>query len=508
MALQENAKLMFESVVTGVYMENKTLKGISFFSHEKIWNFSCDILIDATAEAEICNMAGCRVNYGRKTDGKTRPFTSVKVFLNKDTNIGRTNHDSGYVSQYNPSELSKGIMDAHLSQLLDEFQDDVEKVLFLAPLIGIREGRLIESERNITMDDILTDKLDEDVLFYAYSDFDKHGKDNVLETETLQDWYVASNLSTACLSVPVGIRAMVPKGFQSIIAAGRHMGLDHDAASLVRMKRDMHKCGEAAGICAALAVRKGIQPLDIPYDEIRPKLEATGCLQEAHNVAICFDDNFRREKINWLIEPDDIKAELSTDMPGIALYSCKLLGNKISNNLKEWLKSSDIALRYNSAVALGLIGDRFAAPYLREIVINRDAFFYKDCRRTNQLRSAIAIYLLGKLCDSKSLDLFDEILCSKDEYQRGLYHEITAPSYKFNTNKSFNEVYYQIMVYSAMAVVNIMEKDASVGERCIKILKEAFKDDYHVKNVTSLPENTYEYEVFGNVKNYVKSIIK
>jgi hypothetical protein len=507
LALEKSANVMFEAVVTGVFLENKRLKGVSVFSNNKIHNYLCDIIIDATAEAEVCSMAGCEVSLGRETDGKTRPFTSVKVFLDKNTNISRTNHDSGYVNQYDPLELSNGIMDAHLSQLLDEFQDNVEKVLFLAPLIGIREGRLIEAERNITMEDILNNNLDKQPLFYAYSDFDKHGKDNVMETETLQDWYVACNLSTVCFSVPVGISAMVPKGYKAIIAAGRHIGVDHDTASLIRMKRDMHKCGEAAGTWAALAVKKGVEVLDLPYEEVKTKLEATGCLQEAHNVGIWFDDNFRREKISWLTKAEEIKVELSTEMPGIALYSCKLLGDKISNNLKEWLNSSDSTLKYNSAIALGLIRDKHAVPYLREIVINRDAFYYKDCRRTNQLRSAIAAYLLGKLGDSKSLDLFEEILCSKEECQKGLYHEITEPNYKINTSKSFNEVYYQIIVYSAMAVVNIMEKDASSSQRCIKILTEAFKDDYHVKNVTSLPENTYEYEVFGNVRDYIKSII-
>jgi hypothetical protein len=507
LSIKEKGKLMFESIPTGVFMEGKQLKGVSVFSQGRICNYSCDILIDATAEADICYIAGCNMSLGRKSDGKTRPFTSVKVFLNKATSISRTNHDSGYVNQYNPFELTKGIMDAHLSQLLDEFQDNVEKVLFLAPHIGIREGRLIESERNITMEDILADKLEKDVLFYAYSDFDKHGKDNVMETETLQDWYIACNLSTACLSVPIGIKAMIPKGYKSIIAAGRHIGLDHDAASLVRMKRDMHKCGEAAGVCAAIASKKGVQPFDIPYEEVKPILEATGCLQEAHNVGIWFDDSFRREKINWLTNSEEIKAQLSTDMPGIALYSCKLLGEKISNKLKEWLSSGDEALKYNSAIALGLIEDTFAAPYLREIVKNRDAFYFKDCRRTNQLRSVIAIYLLGKLGDDKSLALFEEILCDKKEYERGLYHEIKEPSYKFNTSKSFNEVYYQIVVNAAMAVVKLMKKDPSLKESCSKILREAFKDDYHVKNVTTLPENTYEYGVFTNVADYAISNI-
>jgi hypothetical protein len=50
--------LLLESVITGVFMEGKQVKGISVFSQGKQLNFSCEILIDATAEAIVCVMAG------------------------------------------------------------------------------------------------------------------------------------------------------------------------------------------------------------------------------------------------------------------------------------------------------------------------------------------------------------------------------------------------------------------------------------------------------------------
>jgi len=502
-ATSYGAEFLFEAIVTGVFMEDKTIKGVSVLSDGEILNFSCKVLIDATAEAEICVMAGCKTDCGRESDGKTRPYTSVKVWLTEDGNIARTNHDSGYVNQYDPMELSKAILTAHASQLLEEFHNKQGKVIFLAPFIGIREGRRIIAENVITMENILNGNLDKDALFYAYADFDKHGKDNALETEILQDWYVASNLSTACVSVPISIRTMIPKGYDSIIVSGRHLGVDHDTASLVRMKRDMHKCGESAGVCAALAVKKGIQLKELPYDEVKDILEKTGCLNEAHNVGIMFDDNFRRMKIRWLTDPDEIKRELSSDMPGIAIYSCKILGDKITKHLREWLSTDDQMLVNNSAIALGLIGDKTCLQILRNIVKNRDSFYFKDCRRTNQLRTAIAIYLIGKLGDVESIPLLKEILCDENEYDRDLYHEIKDYSYKFNLNKNFNEVYFQIISHAAIALIKIIEKNPDVKENGLEILQEAFKDDRHIKRSTSLPKGTFEYESINNIKNYV-----
>ncbi len=507
LAAENNSDLLLETVITGVFMEGKQAKGISVLSQGETLNFSCDILIDATADASICVMAGCETNLGRENDGKTRPFTSVQVSLKSDGVITRTNHDSGYVNQYDPFELSEGILHAHSSQLLDEFSRPDQRVLFYAPFIGIREGRLIEAEKVIRAKDVIDGRPEKETLFYGYSDFDKHGKDHALESEDLQDLYIAANLSTACFSVPVTVQSLVPKDYESLMVAGRHLGVDHDVASLLRMKQDMQKCGESAGVIAALAVKKGIQPTEVPYEEIKPILEETGCLTEDHNLGVRFDDYYRREPIVWIDSPEQIKAELATDMPGIAIYSCKIIGESITPYLKEWVKDTNEMLRYNSAIALGLIGDKDSLELLREIVENRNSFYYKDCRRTNQLRTAIAIYLLGKLGDAEIVPILKEILCNPNEYKKALYHDITELNYHFSNTKNFNEVYFQVISQAAVAITRIMKKHPEFNNEGSEILRKAFQDNHHIKNTTTMPEMTYEYESMENVKNYVLSKI-
>lgn len=497
------ARLSLETVVTGVFMEGNAVKGVSLFSKGKQWNVSCGVVIDATADSAVCILAGCETHQGRETDGKTRPFTSVKVWLTKSGTITRTNHDSGYVDQYDPFELSQGILQAHASQLLEEFSDQEKRTLFFAPFIGIREGRIIEAEQMIAIDDVIAGKREAEPLFYAYCDFDKHGKDHVLETEALQDLYVAANLSTVCFSVPVTLASLTPKGVKGILAAGRHLGMDHDVASLVRMQRDLQKCGEGVGVYAALAAKQGTEPAQVPYAAVKSILEASGSLTEEHDKGIMFDDSFRRESIQWLTDPEEIKSALATDMPGVAIYSCKLLGEKIASYLKQWLAAEDTMLRYGSAIGLGMAGDAAAMPVLREIVQQRDAFFFKDCRRTNQFRSAIAIYLLGKLGDKDSIPMLKEILCDEAEYKKPLYHEIKEPSYKLNTSKNFNELYFQLISHAAVALVRIASKHPEAQDGVKSALREAFKDDRHLLNVTTLPKLTFEYETVENVKSYV-----
>lgn len=500
---EKGGRLSLETAVAGVYMEGGTVKGVSLLSGGNQWNVGCKMLIDATADSAVVTLAGCVTATGRESDGKTRPFTSVKVWLHENGAITRTNHDSGYVNQYDPFELSQGILQAHASQLLEEFSDEKKRVLFFAPFIGIREGRIIDAEKNITIDEVIGGLQEEEPLFYGYCDFDKHGKDHALETDALQDLYVAANLSTVCFTVPVTLHSMTPKGSRNLLVAGRHVGMDHDVASLLRMQRDMQKCGEAAGVVAALAALDGTEPQQVPYSRIKGILEETGCLTEEHNKGMWFDDSFRREKLQWMTDPAAIKAELATDKPGIAIYSCKLLGATIAPLLKEWLASEDRLLRYASAISLGLTGDPAAAPVLREIVRDRDAFYYKDCRRTNQFRSVIAIYVLGKLGDRDALPLLREILCDEGEYDQPLYHEIKEPSYKLNTSKNFNELYYQIISHAAVSLMRLAKVHPDLTEEIRGTLLQAFKDDRHLLNVTTLPKLTFEYETVENIRTEV-----
>ncbi|OUS75219.1 hypothetical protein B1748_18980 [Paenibacillus sp. MY03] len=499
---KHGASLALNTVVTGVFMEGDTVKGVSLWSEGKPWLVGCQTLIDATADAVVSMMAGSATRSGRESDGRTMPFTSVKVWLTAHGSISRTNHDSGYVNQYDPFELSRGIMQAHASQQLAVFEDVSKRVLFFAPFIGIREGRIIEAEQMITIQDVLAGRPEAETLFYGYADFDKHGKDHALESIELQDLYVAANLSTACFSVPVTRRAMTPKGIKGLLAAGRHIGMDHEVASLLRMQRDMQKCGESAGVLAALAARSGVDVGQVPYEEVRDILRASGALTDEHNRGVMFDDSFRRETIEWMNDPADIREALASEMPGVAIYSCKLLGRSIAPHLIAWLTDRDVELRYGAAIALALTGDPAAAPVLREMVERRDALYFKDCRRTNQFRSVIAVYLLGRLADAASVPLLSRMLTDEEEYGRPLYHVIKEPSYKLNTCKEFNELYFQLMSHAAVALVRIAERHAEHEASIKSTLGEAFADERHIRRTTSLPEGTFEYDTMANIRHF------
>ena len=79
----------------------------------------------------------------------------------------------------------------------------------------------------------------------------------------------------------------------------------------------------------------------------------------------------------------------------------------------------------NAAIALGIMGRRECLPRLRELVRARDCFYFLDCRRSNQFRSAIAICLLGRLGDTSDLDLLRGIVFEDGEFDS--YEQILYP---------------------------------------------------------------------------------
>lgn len=77
------------------------------------------------------------------------------------------------------------------------------------------------------------------------------------------------------LRAPYGVayRSLLPKGLDNALVAGRIAGFDEHAASSCRLSRTMTQLGEAAGVAAALCVRKGVPPRALDAAEIRRTME-------------------------------------------------------------------------------------------------------------------------------------------------------------------------------------------------------------------------------------------
>jgi len=500
LATADGAALAYESTVTAVYLEGKQVVGLQWIGPEGLRSASCKVVIDCTGDAEVCALAGCDTSFGRALDGRAQPFTSVKVFAAGDK-VSWRNFDSGCTDQTDSRTLTESILHSH-SQHLEETYGEGQRLLHLAPLLGIREGRLIHGEDTLSLAAYFEDALPEEPLFYAYADVDKHGRDHAFESQALQDWFVASNLGAVNISVPVSLGMMTPKGYGGLLAAGRCLAVDHDLSTCVRMNRDMQKSGEAAATAAWLSVDKGVTLQQVPYEQLRDMLQETGCYNPEQDRGYQFSypgDRKPAEVIHWLSEPAAIREGLASDRPGVAIWSCRRLDQGMREHLLGWMNAPDDQLRRHSALALGLIGERASLPLLRQMIRERDAYTLKDCRKNNQMRGYMAIYLAARLQDAEVVEDLIQLVTDPREIERPLYQPEEAGS-RAKTQK-YNDVYYQFFSHAMIGLLRIGEFHPHLREVIAQAMRQAVGDLGYIKRITQLPFGTYEYSIADNIQS-------
>jgi hypothetical protein len=454
-ALQAGVTIHYDTTVIAIHMEGNTVKGAECFSPDLgRYTVTSGVVIDSTGNADVCRLAGCELRGGREFDGQAQPFSNVWLRF-KENRVQAAYTDSGYVFPEDPDSMSKAIVDsALLSTHLKTIYGEEERLLRITPQLGVRESQFIVGEENVTLEDFLQDRYSREPMFMAYSNLDNHSKDLAFESELQRDWTVAASLWGLKFTVPIPLGALIPRGYDGLLVAGRCLAVDHDMASCVRMKRDMQKCGEAAANAAFLSITKQLPLRAVPYRELAKLLRETDCLSEKADVYFehrLANDDSSNPYVQWLTDADAIQSALSGEKPGVAIWSAKRMGEAIRPKLKLWMKQQEAEhLRKHSAMALALLGDHDAAPVLREIVKERDAFVPRTSSKYNQARGYAAVYLLGRLADKSLIADLQSILDEKEGFTY------------IDANKEFisdgQELRFQYVSYALMALSRIGDR--------------------------------------------------
>lgn len=505
LVLQQHAaaagvELQYEASVIGVFMEGSRMAGVRYKGPDGLYDVAALVVIDSTGDAECCAMAGASFRMGRESDGLQQPFSNV---IKRISNGGAHQFytDSGYVDPTDGDSVSDAIIDSALrsTHLKERYEAD-GRFVYVAPQLGIREGRFIDGDDNVTLPDLFADRLTDKPVFYAYSNLDNHSKDVAFESEAYQDWIVGASLWGLNFSVPVPFGAMLPRGLDGVIVAGRCIALDHDMATCIRMKRDMQKCGEAAGVAASMAVERSIPPREVPYAELAELLRSTGCLDERNHVGFRLPNLARTEPFPeaiWLSEPEAIREQLSGESAGIAIWSAKRLGPAIRSELKQWMtEPAGTHLARNSALALALLGDSEAIPLLRQMVMERDPFVPQTSRKYNQVRGYAAIYLLGKLRDR---GIVPELLTILRD--RASFANRSTDAEFINSD---DEYYFQYATFSLAALFRICEQHADLRADVAGQVRTLLDDPGFSLTVTLKPSKDQHYEMAGIVRRYAE----
>ena len=463
----------------GAYLEGDTVCGLLVFDGERECPIAARITVDATSDGHLVRLLDARIFYGRPEDGATVPF-SVRTQYIQNGRYFSDNGDSGVVDQYDARALSRAIIRSHAAAA--KHIEDEKQFLGVATRTGLREGLHYEGEETVTCRGVLCDPPPERILFYAYSDLDRHGYDRAIDDELLQNWWVVAGLATVLIRIPVPMGAVVPRGIRGFVTAGRCLSTDTYVASAVRMNRDMFRMGECIGYAAAAAIREGVDFLRVDYAAYRRRATEAGAFLGEEGRHFGYDEPRARheammdalgkphdpryrglapsEKLYTPVEFEkvDVLAALRTDAPGQGIFAVYLgHGDVDADRLAaEMTAAEDPLYRYNCAIALGILGDRRAVPTLIEIVEHRDAFFFTNGRRSNQFRSAVAVCLLGRLGDATVVPLLESLL-AEDEYEHPMYHTLKH-DYLYYNRPDRNFVYYDMTTHTLFGLVKLYRR--------------------------------------------------
>ncbi|MNI16740.1 FAD dependent oxidoreductase [compost metagenome] len=235
----------------------------------------------------------------------------------------------------------------------------------------------------MNMDDYLYDRRFADVIARSCSHYDTHARDLGNESDFAQVWLVVLDMfKKGSYWCDIPYRSLLPKGINGLLVASRALSVDREVSMGVRMQRDIQKIGEAAGIAAALSAAQGLEPRQLPIQQLQQKLLERGVLKQP--------DLTRSTTANLMLQKgplggkpltpeyvrglqgeeavhlaEHLASYMGTEEEGAAVWWMTLLGHPAEAPLLALLNGAgEHEVRRTAALALGLLGSKQAIPHL------------------------------------------------------------------------------------------------------------------------------------------------
>jgi hypothetical protein len=319
---EAGVRFLFHSFASDVF-RSEGMEGVAFETKSGPVVIAAKVIIDCTGDGDVAAKAGAEYEIGREDDGLTQPMSllfRMGEFEKKAFERYARAHPDQWSGVYGLWDL---VQNAHAAGELDLTREDIllfgttcdkevlvnstriNKVLgtdvwdltyaewegrrqmrqisaFLKKYVpgfershvlqsgvntGVRESRRIMGEYKLTEEDILQARKFDDVVARGAYPIDIHnpeGKGTVLKR-------VPSGMA-----YDIPLRCLLPKGVGQILVAGRCISGTHEANSSYRVMPISMATGQAAGVCAALAVRMEKDPKIVPFNAVQEELLRQG----------------------------------------------------------------------------------------------------------------------------------------------------------------------------------------------------------------------------------------
>lgn len=316
MMQEVGVELLYNTIVNGAIVENGKIQGVTIENKSGAGYIKAKCVIDATGDGDVAYYAGVPFFKGRETDGRMQPCTlmfkiggvdySKAVFPGGFESLVYTERGelqalakellpfpAGHVLLYRqPTEgtvccnmtnaieidgtdsfdVTKATLQCRsqiesILKFLKEYVPDYENCWLMSSgsLLGVRETRHFEGMASLQAENILEAKeFDDWVVKEAWFAFDVHNLTGASLDETgCQKHFTQQKGYT----IPYG--CLLPKNIDGLLLSGRNISGAHLAHSSFRVMPICIAIGEAAGVAAALTVKKNCALKEISASEIQ-----------------------------------------------------------------------------------------------------------------------------------------------------------------------------------------------------------------------------------------------
>jgi flavin-dependent dehydrogenase len=421
--------LLWRSITFGTVMEGDAVRGVVVATPWGPRALLAGVTIDATGDGDVAAFAGAPVVYGAEGD-----FTTMWYSLAQFSTPGRTrNNFTSAVDVSNVEDYTRAILSGRRRG--SEVHDHG---VYVAP----RESRHVLGEVVLTHTDQLTRRHWPDVINIHYSNHDVKGP-------STSPW-VRVGLIPPNLEIGVPYRAIIPRGLDGLIVAGKAISADHDALAAIRMQADMENLGGVAALAAVAAVRDGVRPRDVDVPALQHELVARGLLAESDLAALPDEGDLDDDALAALVAGIDGAQPLHaySDMEMGEVFEGRIpfvdvctAGERIVPHLEAALRGADGLCRVHLAQALAFYRSPTAVPAL--VAAIDDVLSGGELpARDNQIRHAnyppdqgampdvvYLLYSLGMTADPRALPVFERVAALLRVTEEGIRDRRTGTFY-------------------------------------------------------------------------------
>lgn len=333
MLAEAGVRVIYGAQVVGVNATNGHIDSVVTAIKGGLRNISAKAYIDSSGDADVATFAGATSRQGARDTGKYQPISFILNFHHVDTNkiadaiavtkpamATRPDFDgefpvyfNGTFSKWNDIVLSQGIfpnkdhmvffntvwphrINVNTTAVMDVNGLDAEALgratsdliaqadrigeflqkhvpgfegSYFTPSIfpGVRETRNIDGLYEITDADCLEGRKFEDTIGQVCFPIDIHDPD----TGQARFYPIGDD---GAFDIPY--RAMLPKGLDNTVVAGRCVSATHMAHGATRNMAPCLVMGEAAGVAAAMAAEQGVGLPEVNVGKLQERLLQNG----------------------------------------------------------------------------------------------------------------------------------------------------------------------------------------------------------------------------------------